>query len=119
WVRQCSRGGAHRRRFTDRKALLLDLLSVRFQRKARRLGLTFNPAFAGAYNFGLAADFAILFPSFLDGLPDGGLVMCHPGLVDAELERLDPLTVLREREYDYLSGEEFTRVLAERSISLG
>ena len=29
---------------------------------------------------------------FLDRLPAGGLVMCHPGKVDAELERLDPLT---------------------------
>ena len=33
--------------------------------------------------------------------------MCHPGLVDAELERLDPLTTLREREYAYFCGDAF------------
>ena len=27
---------------------------------------------------------------FLDGLPDGGLVMCHPGFVDDTLVSLDP-----------------------------
>ena len=33
---------------------------------------------------------------FLDGLPEGGLVMCHPGFVDETLESLDPLTTQRE-----------------------
>ncbi len=41
---------------------------------------------------------------FLDGLPDGGLIMCHPGFVDDILIALDPLTDQREREYA-LSGE--------------
>ena len=118
WVRQCGRASGHRR-FADRKALLLDVLSVAFRRKARRLGLTFNPAFAGTYNFGPGADFASLFPLFLDGLPDGGLIMCHPGHVDAELQRLDPLTALREREYDYFRSDEFARILAAQSVSLG
>ena len=31
------------------------------------------------------ADYATLFANFLDGLPDGGVIMCHPGIVDAEL----------------------------------
>jgi putative ABC transport system substrate-binding protein len=30
--------------------------------------------------------------------------MCHPGKVDAELRRLDPLTDLREREYAFFSA---------------
>ena len=57
--------------------------------------------------FAPSADFSKLFPEFLDGLPDGGLVMCHPGRVDAELTRLDPLTDLREREYAYFLDERF------------
>ena len=44
--------------------------------------------------------------------------MCHPGVVDAELERLDPLTRLREREYAYLLGDEFPLKLAEHGIAL-
>ena len=33
--------------------------------------------------------------------------MCHPGHVDDELKRLDPLTTVREREYAYLAGDGF------------
>ena len=62
------------------KALLLDMLSAQFRRRAARAGIPFNPAFAGAYDFSTSPDFGELMRQFLDGLPDGGLVMCHPGL---------------------------------------
>ena len=48
-----------------------------------------------------------MFPRFLDGLPDGSVVMCHPGFVDAELQRLDPLTTLREQEYAFFVEDAF------------
>jgi predicted glycoside hydrolase/deacetylase ChbG (UPF0249 family) len=82
------------------------------------LGVPTNPAFAGTYSFRPAADFARKFPRFLDGLPDGGLVMCHPGHVDEQLIKLDPLTDLREREYAYLAGDAFPRVLAANGFAL-
>jgi len=115
WVRQCGRPRSARRLHL-RKELLLDILSVGFRRKARRLGVATNPAFAGAYDF--KSDFALTFPRFLAGLPDGGLIMCHPGFVDAELKRLDPLTDQREREFVYFNSDEFPRVLAERGVAL-
>lgn len=118
WVRQCGRIAGQPRRLGDSKGLLLDILSVGFRRKARRVGLTLNPAFAGTYSFAPDANFPALFPTFLDGLPDGGLVMCHPGFVDAELERLDPLTVQREREFSFFNGEDFPRVLKEKGAVL-
>ena len=77
-----------------------------------------NPAFAGAYDFQPDADFAALFPGFLDRLPDDGVVMCHPGFVDAELARLDPLTSLREREYAFFIDEAFPRMLAAHGVAL-
>ena len=64
------------------------------------------------------ADFAARFPRFLDGLPDGSVVMCHPGFVDAELQRLDPLTDLREKEYAFFADEEFPKLLAARGMAL-
>jgi predicted glycoside hydrolase/deacetylase ChbG (UPF0249 family) len=118
WVRQCGRIGDQPRKLHDHKGLLLDILSVGFRRKARRAGLRFNPAFAGTYSFTPDANFPMLFPDFLEGLPDGGLIMCHPGFVDAELERLDPLTTTRENEYAYLNSEEFERLLAEKNVAL-
>jgi predicted glycoside hydrolase/deacetylase ChbG (UPF0249 family) len=117
WVRQCRR--AHSlRRWRDRKGLGLDILSLGFRHRARRLGLTLNAAFAGAYDFNAAPDFATLFPRFLDGLPDGGLIMCHPGVIDADLQRLDPLTTLRESEFAYLDSETFAAELARHKVML-
>lgn len=115
WVRQC---GQIRTRLADPKGLLIDQLSRRFRRLAAAGGIGTNPAFAGTYSYRPDADFAALFPRFLDGLPDSGLVMCHPGRVDAELTRLDPLTDLREAEYRYLAGPDFPRLLAERGFTL-
>jgi predicted glycoside hydrolase/deacetylase ChbG (UPF0249 family) len=118
WIRQCGRAGALTSRIGDPKGLVLDLLSKRFRARAAAMGVRTNPAFAGTYAFNEGADFAALFPRFLDGLPDGGLVMCHPGVVDAELRRLDPLTTLREKEYAYFSGESFPKLLASQGITL-
>jgi predicted glycoside hydrolase/deacetylase ChbG (UPF0249 family) len=44
--------------------------------------------------------------------------MCHPGIVDAELRRLDPLTTLREREYAYFLDDAFPAVLASHRVAL-
>ncbi len=118
WLRQCGRAATLGTPWSNPKALLLDVLSRRFRQRAAALGVRTNPAFAGAYAFHDAADFAEMFPDFLDGLPDGGVVMCHPGFVDDELKRLDPLTTLREREYAFLGGDAFPAALASRGVTL-
>lgn len=115
WLRQCHRP-PHAQ--GDAKALVLDLLSRRFLRKAAQAGVKTNPAFAGTYNFAPDADFAALFPKFLEGMPDGGLVMCHPGVADATLAALDPLTTLRDREYDYFRSAAFPAALADNGLEL-
>lgn len=117
WVRQC--GSVVPASLSDPKAAVLDWFSRGFVRRARKAGVTVNPGFAGTYAFRPDADFAALFPRFLDNLPAGGVVMCHPGVVDAELERLDPLTTLREHEFNYLRGEDFPGVLAKQGVTLG
>jgi chitin disaccharide deacetylase len=118
WVRQCGRVIPMAARLADRKGLVLDIMSYRFRRRAAALGLRTNPGFAGTYQFDDAADFPVLFPRFLDGLPDGSVVMCHPGFVDAELQRLDPLTTLREKEYAYFAGDSFPAALTSHDVAL-
>jgi predicted glycoside hydrolase/deacetylase ChbG (UPF0249 family) len=118
WLRQCGRVLPLSERFGDRKGLFLDILSYRFRRRAAALGLRTNPGFAGTYDFNKQADFAVLFPRFLERLPHGSVVMCHPGFVDAELQRLDPLTTLRELEYGYFAGDAFPAVLAAHGVAL-
>ena len=117
WLRQCGRVRSAAS-WRDGKGLLLDLLSRDFRKKAQARNIQVNPAFAGTYHFNAKADFAALFTEFLKNLPEGGVVMCHPGKVDSELQRLDPLTTLREAEYAYLSGDAFPCVLAENGVTL-
>jgi hypothetical protein len=117
WVRQCGQLSA-RRRLTDPKALLLDTLSRRFRRLAADRGLASNPAFAGTYSLRADAAYERVFASFLDGLPDGGVIMCHPGKVDAALTRLDHVTDAREREHEFFASDAFPRLLAEHGVEL-
>ncbi|QPF91000.1 ChbG/HpnK family deacetylase [Bradyrhizobium commune] len=119
WVRQGGRDLPLAQRLASPKAMVLDMLSAQFRRCAGSAGLSFNPAFAGAYDFTRAADFGALMRQFLAGLPDGGLVMCHPGFVDDILRGLDPMTDVREREHAYLKGDAFPQLLAASNVTLG
>jgi chitin disaccharide deacetylase len=118
WVRQGGRVLPLAQRLAVPKALVLDVLSAQFRKRATRAGLKFNPAFAGAYDFSTAPDFGELMRQFVDGLPEGGLVMCHPGFVDETLLSLDPLTTQREAEHAYLAGEQFPALLKANNITL-
>src|SRR4051812_37550950 len=118
WVRQGGRLQPLAKRLGSPKGLLLDVLSTRFRKLATEAGIPFNPAFAGAYDFSKAPDFGILMGQFLDGMPDGGLVMCHPGFVDDTLVSLDPLTTQREREHAFLASAQLPPLLALNNVTL-
>ncbi len=107
WVRQCGRDQPLMRRLGTPKALVLDLLSAQFRKRASRARIAFNPGFAGAYDFSRQPDFGDADGRLPRGLPEDGVVMCHPGFVDETLVGLDPLTVQREREYAFLGSEAF------------
>jgi chitin disaccharide deacetylase len=118
WVRQCGRRQPLVRRAGAPKALLLDLLSAQFRRRAADRNVAFNPGFEGAYDFSLVPDFGDRMRGFLDGLPEGGLVMCHPGFVDETLIGLDRVTDQREREYGFLASDDFPQLLASNKVTL-
>ena len=118
WVRQAGRNQPLMRRLASPKALFLDFLSTRFKRRAARAGIATNPAFSGAYDYSRKADYAALMREFLDGLPEYGVIMCHPGFVDETLVGLDPLTTTREVEHAYLSSDSFPTLLAENNVTL-
>ncbi len=118
WVRQGGRNRPLLKRLNSPKALLLDALSRQFRKRAARANVTFNTAFAGAYDFVRKPDFSALMQQFLHGLPEGGLVMCHPGFVDETLEGLDPLTTQREHEHAFLASEHFPPLLAANKVTL-
>jgi predicted glycoside hydrolase/deacetylase ChbG (UPF0249 family) len=115
WVRQC-RGprGAGR----GAKGQVIAALSGGLKRAAAARGIPTNPAFSGAYDFAQAERFPAIFPTFLRGLPDGALVMVHPGHVDEVLRRVDPIHDPREVELAYLAGETFPHDLAAAGFGL-
>ena len=119
WVRQARRNQPLKSRLGRPKALFLDHLSTQFRQRAARMGLAHNPAFAGAYDYSRSPDFGALMQQFLDGLPEGGVIMCHPGFVDDVLTGLDPLTTLREVEHAYLAGDDFPHLLEANKVTLG
>jgi predicted glycoside hydrolase/deacetylase ChbG (UPF0249 family) len=118
WVRQGGRNQPLTKRLGAPKALVLDILSSQFRRRASAAGIAFNPAFAGAYDFSRQPDFGMLMRQFLEGLPQDGLVMCHPGFVDETLVGLDPLTTQRENEHAFLAGADFPALLAANKVTL-
>ena len=118
WVRQAGRSAPLARRLAAPKALFLDVLSTQFRRRASAVGIGFNPGFAGAYDFSKKPEFGALMWQFLDGLPAGGVIMCHPGFVDDVLASLDPFTEQREREHAFLSGAHFPQLLAANHLTL-
>jgi hypothetical protein len=115
WVRQC-RGphGAGR----GVKGQVIAALSGGLKRAAAARSIAINPAFSGAYDFGQAERFAAIFPGFLRDLPEGSLVMVHPGHVDEALRRVDPIHAPREQEFAYLAGDVFPTDLAAAGFAL-
>src|SRR5450759_585547 len=107
------------RRLGAPKGLVLDVLSAQFRRRAARAEIAFNSGFAGAYDFTRQPDFSALMRQFLDGLPEDGVIMCHPGFVDETLVSLDPFTTQREHEHAFLGSEHFPRLLAANKVTLG
>jgi predicted glycoside hydrolase/deacetylase ChbG (UPF0249 family) len=118
WVRQGGRLKPLGQLLSEPKAFLLDVLSAQFRKRAVHAKISFNPAFAGAYDFSREPDFSVLMAQFLEGLPEGGLVMCHPGFVDETLEALDPLTTQREAEHAFLASDRFPTLLAANNVTL-
>ena len=118
WVRQCGRRLPLGQRLGNPKALLLDALSATFRAKSARAGVAFNPGFAGAYDMVRGSDFGTAMQGFIDGLPDGGLIMCHPGFVDEMLLSVDNVTEQREREFAFLASKAFPETLAANNVTL-
>ena len=106
------------RRRAIQKALCLAALAHDFRKQMVVSGLTGNDGFAGFSPFDPADDYAKQFERFLVAPGRKHLVMCHPGLVDDHLRRLDPVLETREHELRFLVSARFREVLARRGASL-
>lgn len=102
-----------------KKALGVAFLGRAFAAQARAAGFAVNDGFSGFSSFDASCDYAVDFARYLKAPGARHLVMCHPGHVDAELARLDPVTSSRERELAFLMSEDFTATLGRAHARLG
>jgi hypothetical protein len=100
------------------KALTVAALARGFRGKARAAGFALNDGFSGFSDFDPQGDYSADFATFL--LAPGGkpLIMCHPGHVDDELARLDPVTQSRETELAFLLSDRFEDVMGAAKARL-
>lgn len=114
WLRVCWEPPVRvlARRIAASKAMLLAMLSLPLRRAAARLRIAANDSFRGVHAFAADADYAAMFPQFLQGRARQPLIMCHPGLVDDALRAADAVVEPRAFEYDYLASSRFPSDLA-------
>lgn len=107
WLRNCTEPAAwiRQRRIGRRKALVIGSLAAGAAGAAARAGFAVNDSFRGLYDFTPEPAYREVFRAALAGPGERVLVHCHPGTVDEELRRLDPLLEPRERELAYLASE--------------
>jgi predicted glycoside hydrolase/deacetylase ChbG (UPF0249 family) len=69
-------------------------------------------------SFAASENYPALFARWLHHLPDGALIMCHPGHVDASLVARDSVTTAREAEFAFLASEQAGALLAQAGVVL-
>ena len=85
-----------------------------FRRGCVARGIPFPEEFLGVYDF-KADDYRKVFCAQLMAIKRQGLMMCHPGLADAEN---DALSQAREKEYHYLlSGRFLCRICNKQNAN--
>ncbi|WP_225768586.1 ChbG/HpnK family deacetylase [Inquilinus sp. Marseille-Q2685] len=118
WIRRC---GDRPRRILRRpfaaKSLALQALSLRSDAVLAGVAGRRNDSFCGIYDF-VDRGYGVLFERWLETAPDRAVIMCHPGLVDARLAALDPVTGMRAVEYRYFAGPDFPAALRRHGAAL-
>lgn len=98
------------------KALVIAGLSAFWSRTLAAQGFRSNDGFAGVSPFDPKRDFGEDFSAFLRVPGARHLVMCHPGHVDEELRRLDPVVDTRPIEHAFLAGPGLAEALTDAKL---
>ena len=89
--------------------------AAKFRRQLEQSGFRFNSAFAGVYSLSENESFSSLMETWLEKLPDNGLIMCHPG--QSSSSDIDHLPA-RIKEFDFLMSSQFSELLDKNSTNL-
>jgi hypothetical protein len=98
------------------KAMVLRQMGAAAQsRLAQQHGLPENVAFAGLYSLQPDADFGALMAQWVQALPDGGLMMCHPASSALASDVIGPA---RQKELEWLASDAWPAVLSHAGCRL-
>ena len=103
----------------SKAALIAGLGSTALRRAAGLAGLRMNLDFAGVYDFAPAARFSERVSAWLPSLPDGGLMMTHPGRSGGTETRPDGIRQARTQELAFWLSAEAGELLAREGVQLG
>lgn len=118
WLRDCAEPADRiwHRRVAVGKALFIAALARGLSAQAAARAIPTNRGFSGIYGF--IGDFPGLMARFLDGSPEGSVIMVHPARPDTDLAALDPVVGPRLAEMDYLAGPAWSDALSLAGICL-
>jgi predicted glycoside hydrolase/deacetylase ChbG (UPF0249 family) len=98
------------------KQLIIQLSGgISFRKELEKRKILHNKSFAGIYNFIKSYEYSDLFPRFVKQVTDGGIIMCHPGLMGKEE---DSIATARHHEYLYFSSNAFKRECNKSSLNI-
>jgi len=104
-------GAIGARRVCAMRALVIATMARGFGRLLERRGILANSGFAGVSPFNPRRDYGADFARFLQRPGVRHLVMCHPGLADAEGQATDAIHAARPKEHEFLASEAFEALL--------
>jgi len=102
-----------------KKAALQFTGAYTFKKQLIKYKTPHNTSFSGVYQFRDNINYRKLFLGFLQEINNGGLIMCHPGLlVDHSTANHDPINKNRAIEFQYLSSHDFTQDCQDNAIQI-
>jgi predicted glycoside hydrolase/deacetylase ChbG (UPF0249 family) len=102
----------------SRKIATIKAVAMGFDRAMQRSGFEMMGPLAGIYDWRQPAGFAAALKSGIRDLPDGGLFMCHPGVIDGVLKSRDPMLDARPAEFQVLGSDRYVEWLAAAGVAI-
>ncbi len=101
--------------FRHTKKCIVHMLGATAMKKLLQANnIPHNSTFSGIYSFALAEQYSAFFPQFLQSVDESGLIMCHPGLAEAD----DGIAKARFLEYQYFKSEKFINDLQAAQVAI-
>jgi len=107
-----------KRKVSILKTIFLSIMGNKMKKLAKYNSIKSNDGFSGVYNFSVKKKYEYIFTNFIKDINNNHLIMVHPGVSDKILSKIDKVTISRDKEYDFLLSENFTKILDDRNIVL-